>query len=575
MAKFIGGTSIIFYFLVLNAGEPLAQTPPDAGTLLQEQQRTEPRAFERMPPWETPEEKRPQLEESGVKFTVRGFRFTGAEGMASESELREIVKDAIGSEIGLAGLKRLADRVTKYLQSRGWFLARAYIPKQEVKDGIIEIAIVAGRLEGSAVIRGRNLRISEELLQKMITPSPEQNEAANQRGLERAILLINDLPGIKAGSTLEPGTKPGSAKVIVDASEGSILGGRVWGDNYGTRYTGSYRGSGLLQVNDPLCYGDQVFLSSTDNDLYQYGQAGYSFPIGYSGLRGGILYSEMRYEIDPDLIPLDLDGGARIAGASVSYPIMRSRTVNLWAGVDYYWRNLWDRSSGIVFDDKYTNSGGIHLYGDKIDTLLGGGYNSFNLGVTVGALDRSAVQADLIADRATADSQGGYGKLIFGAHRLQKVYQHLNLLLSVNGQVAFDNLDTSEKFLIGGPYGVRAYPVGEAAGDSGGVFTAELRYDFPPVTYIGVPQLVGFYDLGWTQLHQSPWVNSGTPIGNRNSYTISGAGLGLNIVKSDLYQIQAAWAAKIGTNPGRSLAGDDADGKSEDNRYWIQAMIRF
>jgi hemolysin activation/secretion protein len=117
--------------------------------------------------------------------------------------------------------------------------------------------------------------------------------------------------------------------------------------------------------------------------------------------------------------------------------------------------------------------------------------------------------------------------------------------------------------------------VGEASGDSGGVLTTELRYDFPEIRRVGILQLVGFYDLGWINLHYSPWLNSGTPIGDRNCYTLSGAGIGLNLTKPNLYAIRLAWAAKIGTNPGRSVAGLDADGKSDDNRYWIQAMFMF
>jgi hemolysin activation/secretion protein len=151
----------------------------------------------------------------------------------------------------------------------------------------------------------------------------------------------------------------------------------------------------------------------------------------------------------------------------------------------------------------------------------------------------------------------------------------LNLFVSVNGQVAFDNLDSSEKFILGGPYGVRAYPVGEAAGDTGGIFTSEIRYDFPQLWVLGIPELVGFYDLGWTELHVSPWANSGTAYGNKNAYALSGAGFGLNLTKPGVYSIRAAWAVKIGDNPGRSLAGLDSDGKDDTNRCWLQAMIMF
>ena len=45
----------------------------------------------------------------------------------------------------------------------------------------------------------------------------------------------------------------------------------------------------------------------------------------------------------------------------------------------------------------------------------------------------------------------------------------------MRGQLAFDNLDSSEKMELGGAYGVRAYPEGEAFGDEGYIATAEAR----------------------------------------------------------------------------------------------------
>ncbi len=561
-------------FLALCQASALAQAPPNAGTLLQEQQRNRPVEQQRLNT-ETPEKEAPPLEDTGMKVVVRGFHFSGNEGLATDDELNELVKDGVGQELGLAGLKRFSDRVTKYLRDKGWFLARAYIPRQEIKGGVVEISIVPGKLQGGTLIRGKDLRISETRLEKMADSSVQTDQAANNKDLERAVLLMNDLPGVKANSTLEPGNTPGTTKLAVDASEGALVTGMVWGDNSGSRYTGLYRGNGLFQVNDPLGCGDQITFNTTNNTNYMYEQGGYSLPIGYSGLRAGFSYAEMRYAIDKEQIAADLDGGSRVAAATLSYPLIRSRTANLSTGVEYDWKNLWDRSFKLYTDDKLVNVGGAHLNGDLLDPLLGGGYSTFNLGVNAGSLDLSSDHANLVGDQLTAKSNGEYTKLTYAANRVQKIYDTLSLFLSVTGQVGFDNLDSSEKFILGGPNGVRAYPTGEAPGDSGGVVTAELRYDFPQIWVLGIPQLIGFYDMGWTQLHADPWSNSGTAFGNKNAYTLSGAGVGLNLVRSNVYMVHLAWAAKLEDNPGRSLAGYDVDGKNDSNRYWIQAMVMF
>ena len=552
-----------------------AQSPPNAGTLLQEQQKTQPNELQRKAPTQLQEEERPPLKETGVTFEIKGFHFTGNDGLIGEAELTDIVKDAIGEKMGLSGLKMLADRITRYLHTKGWFLARAYIPQQEIKDGSVEIAILAGRMEGAVEIRGKDLRINQDRLQKMAAAAVSEGEAIGARGMERALLLMNDLPGIQARSTLLPGKAPGTVGLAVDASEGPLVDGMIWGDNFGSRFTGATRGSGMLRINDPFHYGDQFQLNTTDNQNYKYGQAGYSFPLWYSGLRAGLSYSEMRYQIDRSLNPLDLEGGARVFGMTLNYPLKRSRTSNLWAGLEYDWKDLWDTAGNTKIDDKKINVGKVSLYGDMLDTFLGGGYTTSSIALTGGRLDRSGVADDLATDARTAETDGTYGKLAYGASRLQNLYEHLSLFLTVNGQVAFKNMDSSEQFILGGPYGVRAYPVSEASGDSGGTMTTEIRYDFPEIPYLGVPQLTGFYDLGWINLHESPWANSGTPIGDKNSYTLSGAGIGLNLLKAGLYAVRASWAAKIGDNPGRSLAGNDVDGRDDASRFWIQVLIRF
>ncbi len=537
---------------------------------MQEQQKAQPSLPQSLSP-ETPEKERPAIKETGVQFVIHGFRFSGNEGLATDAELNGLLKDAIGKEMGIVTLKRFADRVTKYLNNKGLFLARAYIPEQEMRDGVAEIAILSGKIEGGAEVRGENLRIGQSTIQKIAGSVVPEGQAATQQDLERAVLLVNDLPGVKATSTLEPGATTGTAKMRLDVTEGFPVAGMVWGDNSGSRYTGQYRGSALIQVNDPLGCGDQMTFTSTDNTNYRYVQGGYSLPVGWSGLRAGISYSEMRYNIDNSQINLGLNGGSRTAAATLAYPIVRSRTANLWAGVEYDWKNLWDRESLIYTDNKFINAGGAHVNGDFLDTFLGGGYSTLNLGITSGSLDLSAVPSN----EALAKDGGQYGKVTYGGNRLQKLYENLSFFLSVTGQVGFDNLDSSEKFLLGGPNGVRAYPTGEAPGDSGMIATAEVRYDFPQVWILGVPQLVGFYDLGWTESHINPWPYSGTAFGNRNEYCLSGAGVGVNLNKSGVYAIHLAWAARIGDNPGRSAAGLDSDGKKDSNRFWLQAMIMF
>ncbi|HLP24365.1 MAG TPA: POTRA domain-containing protein, partial [Acidobacteriota bacterium] len=238
-----------------------ALAQPDAGTLLNQEQRSRQRLPDRLPEPEA-EPVRPALKETpgGARVVVRSVRFTGAQGLAQDVELQAVVADAMGRELDFAGLEKLAQRVTGFLRARGWFLAEAYLPRQDVTDGNIEIAIRPGRLDGGSgkgepylVALGGKLtpRIAPERLKAIAAGLLQPGGAAREGDMERAVLLMNDLPGITARARLEPGVDAGSTRVVIDAEEGPLLTGSVSLDNYGNRDTGLYQVNLAAQLNDP------------------------------------------------------------------------------------------------------------------------------------------------------------------------------------------------------------------------------------------------------------------------------------------------------------------------------------
>ena len=81
---------------------------------------------------------------------------------------------------------------------------------------------------------------------------------------------------------------------------------------------------------------------------------------------------------------------------------------------------------------------------------------------------------------------------------------------------------------LGGPNGVRAYPVGEASGDTGHLFTAELRYIFSQFQLFGADLTASaFIDHGEVHTFEDPPPADPTAANNKRS--ISGYGLGLSL----------------------------------------------
>lgn len=568
------------------AGVPLAfaQTPPDAGSLLQQQEQLEHKLPQQFPEAETPEVVKPALKKvPGLKVQVKAIRFSGATDLVPEAQLRALVADAIGKELDFAGLQALADKVTELLRSRGWLLARAYLPRQDVTEGVIEIAILRGRLEGSTTDGGGwqvslsdGARIDAGTLNAIAEAVAPSGSAVRQEELERALLLMNDLPGISARSRLEPGSEGGTTRIAVDATEGPLLTGNLWADNYGNYSTGKNQLNAALNLNDPSGLGDQATLSATVTEGIRMGRMGYSFPLGTNGLRVSAGYTAMHYEVkEGSGVAAGLEGDSGIARAGLGYPFIRSRTFSLRGSLNAEHKRLKDDSDAGTLRDKRVDAYTLGVSGDSLDRWGGGGLNNVGLSLTRGDLDLSRVPADEAADAATLNTQGGYTKLNLTASRLQRLPGSFTLQGRFAAQWAGDNLDSSEQFILGGPAGVRAYPVGEAQGDEGWLASAELRYDWPGGTPVGALQLTAFADTGHIRLHHDPGSVTIPTATGKNDYQLSGAGLGLRLDKPGRYSLRLAWAHTLGENDGRTVADNDADGKSDDNRFWLQAITWF
>jgi hemolysin activation/secretion protein len=195
--------------------------------------------------------------------------------------------------------------------------------------------------------------------------------------------------------------------------------------------------------------------------------------------------------------------------------------------------------------------------------LGGGGLSTYSLIDSFGDID-IRTPAALTQDAATARTNGSFNKLAFTAARLQNVTDRLSLYAGIYGQFASKNLDISEKMGLGGPYAVRAYPVGEAYGDEGYVANLEARYLLSNFSgkLPGQMHLIGFVDGGSVTINRNPWTNA------NNHRNLSAAGVGLTWADYNNFTVKTYYGWKLGNE-----AATSAPDKS--GRFWIQAIKYF
>ena len=576
----LAGPCALAVAAVLAGPRAWGQQVPSAGAILRQQEQAAPRRIDQLPPTPAEEAVRPVLRGTGgVHVTLKTVRFTGGQGLVPEGELQALVRSSLGQSLDLAQLQALADKVTQALKDKGWFLARAYLPEQDLTEGTLEIAILAGRLDGGLdgiVVVADGVRLDEARIRATLAGalSDVGSQGLNVAHLERALLLLNDLPGVSAQSSLEKGRDAGSTKLTVTVREKPVVSALATGDNFGNRYTGEVRAAAQVQWSDPWGRGDQFGLSALASQGIAQGAASYSLPLGAQGLRLALSGSSLHYKIGADLAALGLSGDARTAGASLSYPLVLSTRFNLRAGLGADLKALTDESSGIRLRDRRLASVTASLSGDAVDTWHGGGFNLFGVALSQGHADLGRVPSDLAADQLGPGTQGSYTKATWSLARLQKLPGAWTAYGSFSGQASAKNLDSAEKFVLGGNAGVRAYPAGEGAGDAGWLASAELRYDMAAPAVYGNLQWFAFVDTGRVTLNHSIWgPGAVTNATGSNSYQLSGAGIGVALNRAEHHSVRMFYAHALGDNPGRSTTGNYGDGRARRGRLLLTATF--
>ena len=496
------------------------------------------------------------------RLRVVGIRFTGASAL-TETELIQVSGFVPGQRYSFAELHEFAARITSHYRSLGYFLAQTYIPSQDVTEGLVQFQVVEGQY---GTIKLTNPSRMSDHVAGHVLESLKSAGAVTAPDLERRLLLLSDLPGVKVKSVLVPGASTGTTDLQVDISDGRTFGGTVEADNHGNLFTGTQRAGASVFFNQPAGIGDLATIRAlTSGADLTYGQATYQAQLG--GLTAGMSLADLRYKLNGEFASIQSSGSAQVRSFYLSYPIVRSRKANLsiqWSSDE---KVLFDRTEvGSVGNtsEKFARLSTATLRGDFRDSW-GPALNDYAATWTHGSIDlRDPIVREL--DLLSAHSQGDFDKLTFSVGRLQHASANVQLYARLSGQWASKNLDASEKFSLGGAGSVRAFPSGEAAGDEGASLTLEVRSNLPQLAeqLTGKLQLVAFLDAGFIHVNKQPW--EADTAANRRE--LQGAGLGLAYTGLENLMVKTYYAFKLGNEIAQSQA--DAPG-----RFWLQLNKAF
>ena len=557
-------TSLCLSTVVVSSA--FAQTIPNAGSLLQQiEHGQEQQLLPRKKPADLlappPEMKAPK----GLSVTVREFIFTGNARLPAD-KLAPAVAPFLNHPLDFNGLNKAANAVVEAYHQAGW-IVRAYLPAQDIVNGIVTLHIVEAVFGGAHINGEVPSHIRSEQILRIFENQQKIGQPLNADALDRALLLADDLPGVTVAGSLREGAKERETDVDLKLGDEPLATGDVGLDNTGARSTGNDRLTANLNLNSPFKQGDLIAANVIHTQGSDYIRLDGNVPLGSNGWRTGINTSHLSYNlVAPEFSALNASGTSDTIGVESTFPLIRSRLKNLNLNVNIDNKTFNNLSSGATTTHYKVDALTLGFDGNFFDTLWGGGVNSANLTLVDGNLNLNG-SPNQTADASTTQAAGHYDKLRYAASRQQVITETVSLYGVLSGQLASKNLDSSEKFYLGGATGVRAYPANEGGGSEGQLLNLELRLRLPNSF-----NFTEFYDYGHVTINTNNNFTGATAL---NEYSLKGVGMSLAWQSAQGPSVKAVYSHRLGNNPNSMVNGNDQDGSLFKNRLWLTASFPF
>jgi hemolysin activation/secretion protein len=522
----------------------------------------------------TPSPARP-ASQSEVRFEVKSFVLEGVNTMP-EAKVQAVLKEWVGRPVNFDDLQKACDAIVNLYRASG-LTVQAILPPQKIADGVVRILVTEAKLSSVFVDTPQGeTRFNKDKAASYITYANPLGEPLNTKSIERALIILNETPGVLVSSQLEPGQKDGETALRLQLTQPKQwYQGKVEANNYGSRSTGANQGVIALTAINPTGIGDSASVNAIYSEGSQYVQGAYSLPASPNGLRLGASGTFLNYK-NVSSYATSVGGGygdAWTGGVSAAYPLIRRQGTNVNATFNYDIKSYTNSNMlTLTTISAYTiNNATIGLSGNHYDSFGGGGISAGSVSVVSGNLNISSTSVQGFG----AFTPSNFTKLVFSGNRNQQITADgsTTAFVSVNGQFSSVNLNSAEQIYMGGPYGVRAYPVAQGGGAQGGIATAELRHQFPQRVQASI-----FFDAGMVQQYKSStnYEQLKGLTNASNTYTLMGAGFG---VKWDWegWNLGAMVAWQVGSNPLYSFNGQavNTDGTNTNPRGWVTASYQF
>jgi hemolysin activation/secretion protein len=475
---------------VMASALPATQTPVDQAdpSVVEEELRQDERAAPRPKPQVVIARPQAGATAVGESIIAGAVRIEGARVLPPRA-FAHVIEKYVGRMLSPDDLRALASDVANVARDAGYGLATAWVPEQQVANGVLTVALDEGRVD-AVEVKGSGANAVRHYFSGLASGQPIRTDI-----LERQLLLAGDVPGIRMGKARLD--RWDGRSVLTVGAEVQRVQARAYVDNWGSSTVGPVRARLSVDINGLLAEDDQLSIGGVVTPLApkEFGLArlAYAKAIGTGGTEltfGGYV---ARSQPGGALADRDIEGRSFEVEAGVRHPFIRSRSGNLWGSLDFRVRDAsQERENVKVRDDRLALvTASIfstqQVPDGRVRTRLGlvQGVNAFN----------ATRRGDPLASRADAD--GTFTKAEIWGEYDQRLGRGFSVFLQGEGQLASGPLLSSEEMGLGGRYFGRAWDYREYSGDRGIAGALELRFDLgglpKPISDL---QLYGYADAG-------------------------------------------------------------------------------
>ncbi len=476
----------------------------------------------------------------GVSFVLKEIHLTGTT-IFDPSKLNFTWNPYLEKKVNFKDINVIVRMIKRVYKDLGYLTTTAYLPPQDVKNGVVEIRVVEGK-RGNLNVEGNKWFSTSSIAKYFHT---FRGQSLDTGEIEKDVMRLNDNRDLNVNAILSPGKQPEIVDVTLKVKESYPHHVSVSTDNQGTRLTGRYRRSVIFNSSNLTGRHDNLSVNATFSTFSSGEYVSYQTPLGINGTKVGVDLGYFEARLGEEFRASDITTTTKFYTPHVSWELYLSQQtqVNLRSGIKIKDIRKRERTAKITDERLRVPFVGIDVV--KSDKW---GQTTFSPEVNMGTEKflGSSFHNNPLASRVGA---GGYFlKYAQYLSRTQRMPLGSYLQIRSQLQTASRTLPSSEQLQLGGMNSVRGYPSGDYLADIGANMNTEWVFPsyFIPSSWKIMDTSVRsqvepfvFFDMGGGKLIKAS-------NGERRSKFLSSIGGGIKIHLKDNLYLKLEWGLPVG-----------------------------